>query len=132
MSGGIAYLSSLASALPTEAIVHSDGHEQDPSSLRRRAALNILMGASTDENKVTPNGSASPLGYCQSVVRETLFEHRAMLGQTRLFDQTWARWPPVEEKAERGQCEPAGAASQMTPTATTFCTGFRHLQPAAG
>ena len=96
-------LSSLASALPTEAIVHSDGHEQDPSSLRRRAALNILMGASTDENKVTPNGSASPLGYCQSVVRETLFEHRAMLGQTRLFDQTWARWPPVEEKAERGQ-----------------------------
>jgi hypothetical protein len=96
-------LSSLASALPTETIVHSDGHEQDPSSLRRRAALNILMGASTDENKVTPNGDASPLGYCQSVVRETLFEHRAMLGQTRLFDQAWARWPPIEEKAERGQ-----------------------------
>ena len=96
-------LSSLASALPTETLVFSDGHEQDPSSLRRRAALNILMGASTDESKVTPNGDVSPLGYCQSVVRETLFEHRAMLGQTRLFDQAWARWPPIEEKAERGQ-----------------------------
>ena len=96
-------LSSLARALPTETLVFSDGHEQDPSSLRRRAALNILMDASTDESKVTPNGDVSPLGYCQSVVRETLFEHRAMLGQTRLFDQAWARWPPIEEKAERGQ-----------------------------
>ena len=64
----------------------------------------MIMDASADEQKVPPTGDSSPLGYCKKVVRETLFEHRALLGQCRIHDTEWARWPPRETSpADKGQ-----------------------------
>ena len=89
-------LRALASALPSVSDDHATS--DDSNKLRRRTALQMLMDASVDASNIPRRGDESPFGYCNTVGRETLQEHRALLARHRVYDEDWVRWPPMEEK----------------------------------
>jgi hypothetical protein len=82
IESGTLNLSSLARALPPNC-----KYEQDENKLRYRKAVKMLFDASLDKSKVPSCGDSSPLGYTNTVLRETLLEHRVRCHETQIrFD----------------------------------------------